>query len=481
MAKILSELKGLGHIADARNNGVRNKLGSVKDCSGALRTERQGIVDAFAEFYEKLYSSRGGALPKQSNQNRGKPGEIVRIEPEEVRRQLAKMKRKKAADAAGIVAEMLKDGGIRVAAAIAGLFNDVLEMDGPPPASWKECRIKVLFKKGDEKLLENYRPITIIPILYKLFSRILNERIKPLLEKEQSVDQAGFRTGFGCDDQMFAVAMITEKSAEWQNYVWMAAVDFKKAFDCVEHFAIWDALRELGVPERYVTVLMAMYDGQQGMVCEDKESRWFNIGRGTKQGDPISPQLFNVVFEVVFRKLKEKWGAKRWGLRMNTVWPMSHLTNLRFADDVLLVTNTLPQLTKMLGDLAEEARAVGLELHFGKTKILSNMQVRRGVSAVKQVTVAGRNVEVLEFEDSVPYLGREVSFKDQHDTEIQNRIRKAWAKFWMHKNALCSRHYSPRDRLRLFGAIITASILYGCGTWAMTLERERKIRTTQRK
>ena len=51
----------------------------------------------------------------------------------------------------------------------------------------------------------------------------------------------------------------------------------------------------------------------------------------------------------------------------------------------------------------------------------------------------------------------------------------------MHKNELCSRHYSLRDRLRLFSAVITASVLYGCGTWAMTPERERKLRTTQRK
>ena len=237
----------------------------------------------------------------------------------------------------------------------------------------------------------------------------------------------------------------TEKAAEWNTHLWIAAVDFKKAFDCVEHFAIWDALRELGVPEQYVEVLAALYQGQTGVVCEDRDSRKFEIGRGTKQGDPVSPKIFNAVLEVVFRRLKERWEKRKWGLRMHATWPTRWLTNLRFADDVMLTATTLPQLEKMLGDLAEEARKAGLELHFGKTKILSNMQVRRGVSAAPHADVLGQPVEVLPFDGSVAYLGREVAFADHQDVELQNRLSKAWAKFMVHKEELCSRHYLLHD------------------------------------
>ena len=59
---------------------------------------------------------------------------------------------------------MLKAGGNRMIAIITEVFNDVLKLDGPPPEAWKVARIRVLFKKGDERLLENYRPITIVPI-----------------------------------------------------------------------------------------------------------------------------------------------------------------------------------------------------------------------------------------------------------------------------------------------------------------------------
>ena len=228
-------------------------------------------------------------------------------------------------------------------------------------------------------------------------------------------------------------------------------------------------------------VLAALYQGQTGVVCEDRDSRKFEIGRDTKQGGPVSPKIFNAVLEVVFRRLKERWEKRKWGLRMHATWPTRWLTNLRFADDVMLTATTLPQLEKMVGDLAEEARKAGLELHFGKTKILSNMQVRRGVSAAQHADVLGQPVEVLPFDGSVAYLGREVSFADHHDVELQNRLSKAWAKFMVHKEELCSRHYLLHDRLRLFGAVISPSVLYGCGAWAMTTERERKLRTTQRK
>ena len=76
-------------------------------------------------------------------------------------------------------------------------------------------------------------------------------------------------------------------------------------------------------------------------------------------------------------------------------------TNMRFADDLLLVATTLPQVTQMLLDLAREAQSVGLELHFGETGMLSNVASRRRVSAVREVNVGGHNVSVLPHDERV--------------------------------------------------------------------------------
>ena len=87
----------------------------------------------------------------------------------------------------------------------------------------------------------------------------------------------------------------------------VAAIDFKKAFDMVEHAAIWESLEAQGVPIQYITTLKAMYDEQWGIVVKNNESRKFKISRGTKQGDPISPPIFNAVLETAMSKLRCRW------------------------------------------------------------------------------------------------------------------------------------------------------------------------------
>ena len=97
ISKILSEFRGLRHIADARSHGVKRGMGSVKGKNGELKTSRQEVADAFAEFYEALYASRREerkplGVPARSQQ------EVEKITTEEVRKQLKRMARGKAAD-----------------------------------------------------------------------------------------------------------------------------------------------------------------------------------------------------------------------------------------------------------------------------------------------------------------------------------------------------------------------------------------------
>ena len=71
-------------------------------------------------------------------------------------------------------------------------------------------------KSGDSMLPQNYRPICIIPLLYKLFSKLLYKRLYPILDKAQCADQAGFRNKFSTIDHMFVCTMVFEKSEEFQ-------------------------------------------------------------------------------------------------------------------------------------------------------------------------------------------------------------------------------------------------------------------------
>ena len=212
-------------------------------------------------------------------------------------------------------------------------------------------------------------------------------------------------------------------------------------------------------------------------MVSDRESREFNLERGTKQGDPMSSALFNAVLESIMRDLKSKWKKERLGFKMG-----SHtLTNLRFADDILLFGTSRAQVRRMLKYLDERARAAGLKLHMGKTKILSNEADRRGVLRQKDVQVGEGRVEVLACGDSTPYLGRQLTFREYHDVEINHRISRGWAAFGKFKTELCNRHYLLQSIFKLFDAVVSSTVLYGSGAWTLTAAREQKLNATMRK
>ena len=195
-----------------------------------------------------------------------------RFTGKEVKTQLRFMAKGKAGDNAGLVVEMLQSSSDAFMEAMADMFNDILST-ATTPAAWKHSRVKVLFKKGDAKMPENYRPITLLPILYKLFSRLILSRVRETLDGAQASDQAGFRKGYSCDDHLLTVVLLTERMAEFRQPLWICAIDFVKAFDSVSHASLWEALSNQGVLPVYIESSL------QGPNCSCS-------GRRTKQNVP---------------------------------------------------------------------------------------------------------------------------------------------------------------------------------------------------
>ena len=360
--RVLAEFRDLKRLDSIRVNGKKRCMGAVIDQVGNEKTDAQDIADVFADFFEALYQGAGDVFHTQADMQ-----EVEAVTIEEIRRQLSKMRARKATDDSGVAAELLIKASDQLIGTLASIFTSIFNPGSAIPDYWKSSSIRVLFKKGDEKLPENYRPICIVPILYKLFSRVLCGRIEGQLSAEQSNDQAGFRPGFSCDDHLFAITLLAEKCNEFNIPLWIATLDFRKAFDSIEHSSIWSSLIAQGVPPCYVQTLSKLYAGQYASVQSDARSRAFPIQKGTKQGDPISPLIFNSVLEEVMRETKSRWARNKFGLQLGH-GRESTLTNFRFADDIILIGRSLPQIKKMIADVSEVGGRVGLQLH-PETKI----------------------------------------------------------------------------------------------------------------
>ena len=184
---------------------------------------------------------------------------------------------------------------------IAKLFTDVLTK-GETPTKWRLVLVKVLFKKGEKHIPDNYRPVSIVPILYKIYMKIILNRIETILNMAQTRDQA--------EDHLMG-----ETKSEANESLWVAVVDFRKAFDTLDRQSMWRSLITQGVRPQYVQALKNVYRKQTAKVQVDAANRHFPVKRGTRQGDPISPVLFNSVLQDVFGILKtSQWEQDEDGL-----------------------------------------------------------------------------------------------------------------------------------------------------------------------
>ena len=161
-------------------------------------------------------------------------------------------------DSNGIVVEMVKDASDRFKHKLLDVFNHILS-NGTIQADWHTTLFSMLPKSGNLDDPANWRPIAILPIFYKLFSRLLYHRLRLFLEPEQSDDQYGFRRNKRIEDVFCVLENVIGKCIEFGVPLWMVSLDMRKAFDRIEFVPLFHALREQGVPESYIALLTKLY------------------------------------------------------------------------------------------------------------------------------------------------------------------------------------------------------------------------------
>ena len=415
--RILEEFKGVRNIPRIKTAKKRVLITKIKNKKGECITSRKGIADTFGEFYKRLYEDSG----KDNSEHETKDDKrIPEITSEELQSAISKLKAGKSPDGNGIRAEDIKDCSDETREMMRQIFNEVIKRNNFTPEEWKKVKIKVIYKKGDVEDVSNYRPICSLPAMYKLFSTILYGRLYPMLDQNQAEDQAGFRKTYQTTDHLATYRMLEQKCQEWGIKMWTATVDFMKAFDSISHNSIWEALLSCNVDHGYVCLLRKIYKDQKASVQTDEESEIFDIQKGSKQGDPMSSLLFNTVLQYALKNVIQRWQKKKgMGIYLSDQ-ERDCLTNLRFADDVMLFATSKEQIRSMMCEFKDATEKVGLRIHPDKTKILSN-QSNMNYDTKRYIKIGEMSIEILAKSESMKYLGQRISFPPTRDSGNQKQ------------------------------------------------------------
>ena len=316
-------------------------------------------------------------------------------------------------------------------------------------------------KKGDLSHCRNWRDIMLLNMASKVFCRLILERVKTALDKKLRDEQAGFRAGRSCTDQIATLRIIVEQSIEWQSSLYINFIDFEKAFDSVSREVLWLLLRRYGIPVKIVTIIRALYEGFSAQVVHNgQKSTPLNMRTGGRQGCLLSPLLFLVTLDWVTRKAFVSRRGIQWSLTTS-------LEDLDFADDLALLSYRIQDMRDKTQDLEEQSAKVGLKINVTKTKLM-----RVGTKQGDDVMIAGEQIEEV---DESRYLGSIMSKKGGTEEDIQARTGKARQVFAMLMPIWRSTSLTTGTKLSVFGSTVKAVLLYGAETWRLPKELKQKL------
>ncbi len=282
---------------------------------------------------------------------------------------------------------------------LAGVYTIWL-MAGKVPEKLKESR-SILLPKGTSNLdqIGNWRPLSISSVLLRLYSKILAKRLTRNITLHPA--QRGFISAPGVEQNSVLLEHAIRKQKKGKGTLAVAFLDLAKAFDTVSHDLIVKGLIRLGIPNQFINVVEDMYEGATTTFkAAEGETRPIQINQGVKQGDPLSPILFNVCLDPLFCSLE----------RNGIGWTCEDMsvTALGYADDTAVLSNSREGLERNLSLVQAYCDRVGLRLNVKKSYVFHIRSDGKTftVNNTAPYMVGGEQIPWIKPEESTRYLGK---------------------------------------------------------------------------
>ena len=169
--------------------------------------------------------------------------------------------------------------------ALKDSLNKILE-SGEVPESWKEARTIMIPKVRNPEVKE-LRPISLINISYKIFMKIMRERIDNHLREneEEKEEQTGFTKGKRIEDNLFILQYCIRKTYEQRKQLYVAAIDFKKAYDYIKRDQLIQVMMDYKIDSKIIECITGIYSNDKTRIRVNNEKEIdVNITNGIRQG-----------------------------------------------------------------------------------------------------------------------------------------------------------------------------------------------------
>ena len=295
---------------------------------------------------------------------------------------------------------------------------------------WMGTGRTVLIMKDKEKgaVVENYRPITCLPTMWKLLTSILSEELYEHLEKNKllPIEQKGCRKASrGTKDQLLIDKMVLRNCKRRHVDLFTTWIDYKKAYDSVPHSWILkclDLVKINGVIIQFLKKSMEVWKTQ--LTINNEVIGDCNIRRGIFQGDSLSPLLFIIAMiplSTILNNTKQGFKLEKDGAKM------SHLL---YMDDLKLFASSLKEITALTTTVSNFSQDIGMEFGLQKCAV---MEIKAGqiIDSSGIELPEGKKIPGLETEGSYKYLGmlesdsiKQEQMKKKTRQEYLKRVRQ---------------------------------------------------------
>ena len=351
------------------------------------------------------------------------------------------------------------------------------------PQDMRDAKIITLYKnKGERSDCNNYRGISLLSIVGKVYARVVLARLQKLADRVYPESQCGFRAKRSTIDMVFSIRQLQEKCREQNMPLYVAFIDLTKAFDLVSREGLFQILPKIGCPPKLLSIIESFHNNMKGTVQFDgRLSDSLDIRSGVKQGCVLAPTLFGIFFSMLLKHafdeategiyLHSRSDGKLFNvarLRAKTKVEKILIRDMLFADDAAVATHSEHQLQSLMDRFSQACKDFGLTMSLKKTNVLA-----QGAESQPKISVDNYELEAV---NQFTYLGSTISSNISLDAEIDKRVGKAATTL----ARLSSRVWenpklTNKTKVAVYNACVVSTLLYGSETWTTYARQERRL------